>query len=106
MNVREWKKPDKDFLLWLSWLRTKHCLCEDTGSIPGLAPWVKNPVAESYGIDRRCSLDLWLWHKPAAADPIQPLAWELLYASRCSIKKKKKSQTKEYTLYNYIYMKF
>ena len=24
---------------------------------------------------------LWLWHRPAAAAPIQPLAWELLYTA-------------------------
>ena len=34
-----------------------------------------------------------LWHRPAAAAPIRPLAWELLYAtdSCCPKKKKKKN---------------
>ena len=31
-----------DFPLWPSRLRTQHCLCEDVGSIPGLAQLVKD----------------------------------------------------------------
>ena len=55
---------------------------EDVGSILGLTQWVQDPVfAVSCGVGPRCSLDLaFLWHKPAAAAPIQPLAWELPYA--------------------------
>ena len=33
----------------------------------------------------------WLWRRPAAADPIQPLVWELLYALGMAIKKQKKT---------------
>ena len=33
---------------------------------------------------------LWLWHRPAPAAPIHPLAWELPRATRVAIKKKKK----------------
>ena len=29
-------------LLWLSRLRTQHCLCEDARSIPGLTQWVND----------------------------------------------------------------
>ena len=38
----------------------------------------------SCGIGYRCSSDpalLWLWHRPVAAAPIRPLAWEPPYAA-------------------------
>ena len=44
----------------------------------------------SFGVDHRHGLDpalLWLWHRPAAVAPIQPLAWELLYATGVALKK-------------------
>ena len=81
-----------EFPLWLSGVRTQHCLCEDVGSIPGLAQCVKDPVVASYGVGHRCILDpmwLWLWHRPATAALIQPLAWEHLLCHRGSCKKKK-----------------
>ena len=46
----------------------------------------------SCGIDCRCGSDhelLWLLHRPVAAAPIQPLAWELPYAAGLAIKKGK-----------------
>ena len=63
---------------------------EDAGLIPGLAQWVKgSSVALSCGVGHRCSSDpalLCLWHRPAAAAPIQPLPWELPYAASAAIK--------------------
>ena len=41
---------------------------------------------------RRCGLDpalLWLWHRPAAAAPIRPLAWELPCAVGVAPKRQK-----------------
>ena len=71
---------------------------EVLGLIPGLAPWVKDPalrqavvqVADMAGIPRCCG---WLWHRPAAAAPIRPLAWELPYAAG----KKKKTYIHTHT---------
>ena len=36
---------------------------------------------------------LWLWHRPVAAAPIQPLAWELSYAAGATLKSKNKNHT-------------
>ena len=63
-----------EFLLWF---RNQYNVCEDTGLIPGFAQWVKDPELP------------WLWYRPAAAVPIQPLAQELPYAAGLAWKKKK-----------------
>ena len=52
-----------EFLLWLSRLRTQHCICGDAGMTPGLAYGVKGLAL------------LWLWHRSAAAALIWSLAW-------------------------------
>ena len=47
-------------------------------------------IAMSGGVGRRPGLDptlLWLWRKPAAVAPIQPLAWELPCAKGAALKK-------------------
>ena len=49
------------------------------------------------GIGHRCDLDtawLWLclWHRLAVAGPIQPLAWELPYATGVAVKRQKKKK--------------
>ena len=45
----------------------------------------------SCGVGRRCGSDLvllWLWCRQEAAAPIQPLAWELTYATGMALKSK------------------
>ena len=51
----------------------------------------------SCGVGRRQGSDpmlLWLWCKPAAAAPIQPLAWELPYVADVAPQKKTKGKKK------------
>ena len=46
---------------------------------------------------------LWLWPRPAATDPIRPLAWEPPYAAAAAqetAKKKKKKKEKEKNSFN------
>ena len=52
-------------------------------------------IALSCGVGCRRRLDLmllWLWGRPAAVAPVQPLVWELPYADPKKQEKKKKSQ--------------
>ena len=53
------------------------------GSIPGLARWVKDPAL------------LWLWHRPAAVAPTEPLAWEPPYAVGAALTSQKKKKERE-----------
>ena len=57
----------------------------------------------SYGVVCRCNSDpalLWLWYRPAAAAPIQALAWEPPYAmtaaQEMAKRQKRKKKKKKY----------
>ena len=58
-------------------------ICDDVGLIPGLAQWVGDPPL------------LWLWCRPAAVAPIQPLAWKLPCAAGVALKRPKKKKEKK-----------
>ena len=63
---------------------------EDASSIPG--------IAVSWGAVCRRGLDtvlLWLWCRPSATAPIQPLTWEPTYAMDAALKKDKKKKKKK-----------
>ena len=52
-------------------------------------------IAMSCGVGRGRGLDpvlLWLWCKPAAISPIQPLAWKLLYVMDTALKRQKREK--------------
>ena len=65
------------------WLTNPTSIHEDTSSTPGLTQWVKNLAW------------LWLWPRPAVADPILPLAWESPYAAGVALKKSKDKKKKK-----------
>ena len=62
----------------------------------------------SCGVGSRCGLDpglLWLWHRSVAIAQVQPLAWELSYATGVGLKRpkrKKKSSLDNLDLLKYL----
>ena len=77
-------------LLWLAEMNPTN-IHEDAGLILGLTQQIKDPdIAMSC---RGCRLDLHLlWQRPAAAAPIQPLAWEPPYAAGAALKSQKEKE--------------
>ena len=49
----------------------------------------------SCGVGHRCGWDpewLWLWHRPEATAPIQPLAWEPPHAASVALIRKERKK--------------
>ena len=52
-------------------------------------------LAMGCGVGHRCGSDLmllYLWHRPAATAPVEPLAWEPPYAMIAALKKDQKKK--------------
>ena len=61
----------------------------------------------SCDVDCRCGLDpllLWLWCRPEVATPIQPLAWELPYATGAALKQQQQQQKRKVFSINEMFL--
>ena len=90
------------------WLRRKESDWYPWGR--GFDPWpcsvgCRSSVAMGCGMGRRCGLDLallWLWCRPAAVAPLQPLTWEPPYVG-AALKDKKKKERNYWRNYTKLY---
>ena len=72
--------------MWLSWLRTQHSICEDACLIPGLTRWIKDlALLQAAAVASNIAVAV---VSTSAAAWIQPLAWELPYATSAVLKRK------------------
>ena len=77
--------------MWLSQLRTPLASMRMQDQSLALLSGLKIWDCCKLGVGHSCGSDpvlLWLWYRPAAAAPIQPLAWKFPYATSAAIKKK------------------
>ena len=78
---------------WI-WLETTRLQFPSLASLGGL----RISIAVSCGIGHRCSSDPaleWFWHRPAAATPVELLAWEPPYVTGVGLKRQKTTTTKK-----------
>ena len=92
-----------DYLIFLSFIATATVDHEESNSPFSSPGWGKAPCLTLSGLSiwHCCKLHIgfrcssapvlpWLWHRPALAPPIWPLAWELPYTTGGVIKRKTK----------------
>ena len=66
---------------------------EDEDLICGLAQWIKDPALSWAVVQVADAADpTLLWRRLAVVTQIQPLAWELRYATGAALKRKKKEE--------------